>query len=386
MTITFKKETIEISPETTHQKISNKLIGLGIKGFKIKAETRGPLVTSYPLELSSSTPIAKLLSKAEDIALAVGVDFIDIKRVKNEVVLFIPNENREIVDFKDALHWYLHDEKVREMKLPILLGMDYIGNKSALDLFEQPHILMAGSTGSGKSIFESSIIASLTTIKSKEKMELYLVDTKRVDLTLFENLPHLKEMAKDEDDWYILINSLYSLVQKRNREFEFHGVRNIIEYNSLCLSNEQKPMPFCVLIIDELSDLIEKDKLARVGFSKRNPYPEPTVEDSLKRVIQICRASGVHIIACTQRTSVDVISGTIKANFPTRISLRLPTGIDSRTILGTTGAENLLGKGDMLIQRADSDIVERFHGPFVRLEDIEAVINQQDLIRDSIWR
>lgn len=398
MAMNFKAipETEVLAPEVSlddmkvkkHQELATlivkKLAGLGIKEVAIKRVIDGPVVTGFPLTLGNSVPMNKILPKAEDLALACGVESVVIERIGKELVVFVPNSDRVIVDFKDALFWYLKDEQVGQMKLPLLLGMNHRGEKCAIDLAEQPHVLIAGSTGSGKSVFETNLIAALSTHKSPDELKLYLVDTKRVDLTLFEKLPHVKETAKDVEDWYLLINGLHHQVQSRNKLFELLSVRNIAEFNKkkLGLDCQEDVLPYIVLVIDELADLIEKDKEERAKYGgKDKDCPEPKVIDALKRLIQICRASGVHVIACTQRTSVDIITGTVKANFPTRISLRLPASQDSRTILGESGAENLLGKGDMLLKRNESDSLERYHGPFVDLNDIETILEQQDMIR-----
>lgn len=353
-------------------KISRRLIGLGIRGFYIGEPIKGPVVTGYPIKLPSFVPVQKLINKSEDLALAADVESVDIRRIGNEIVVFIPNKDRKIIDFKEVLYWRLNN-RTSDQILPIILGMNFRGEKASIDLTTQPHILIAGSTGAGKSVLESAIISSLSMIKGPEELELYLVDTKRVDLGLFDELPHVKEVIKDIVEFYPVINNLYEIAQVRSKLFETNKVRNISEYNE---KNSEK-LPYIVLIIDELADLIEKDKMERNGDKE---FPEPKVTDSIKKLIQICRASGIHIIACTQRTSVKVIEGDIKANFPTRISLKLPTKVDSMTILGETGAEKLLGRGDMLVKRGDSDVLERFHGPFVKLDDIEAIINHRDMI------
>jgi len=369
--------------EKTAHVIVKKLSALGVKGIKIDSALVGPVVTAYPIQLSPSTPLEKILNKSENIALACQVSSVDIQRVDGNVVVFIPNKDRKTVEFKDVLYWYLQDEEVRNMTLPIMLGQDFEGNNAVLDLATQPHILIAGSTGSGKSLLESAIIAALATLKSPKELELYLVDTKRVDLGLFENWPHVKQTVKSAEDWYILINTIYLEVQKRNRLFEQQKVRNISEYNKFLPEDEIK-LPYIVLIIDELADLMEKDNDIRIECKRNREEPETKVEDSLRKLIQICRAAGVHIIACTQRTSVDIISGTIKANFPTRISLRLPQSNDSRVILGQNGAENLLGLGDMLVKKSDSDQLLRYHGPYVELTDIEAIPAQYEMLRNSL--
>jgi len=369
----------DLSLQDTATRIAAKLTGLGVRGFRIKDPIKGPVVTGYPLELHDSTPVSKIISKSEDIAIACHVDSVDIRRVKSELIIYIPNKNRKIVDFKDALFWFLKDEEVRSMQLPILLGMTVDGQKAAMDLVEQPHVLIAGSTGAGKSVFESAIIAALSTIKNENELKLYLVDTKRVDLGLFEQVSSVQQVIKDVNDWYSFAELVYKDVQNRNKVFERNSVRNIREYNALDVAKKNK-MAYKVIIIDELADLIEKDKAEREGV---DGFPYPRVIDGLKRIIQVSRAAGIHIIACTQRTSVDIVSGTVKANFPTRISLRLPSSVDSRVILGTNGAENLLGKGDMLVQKSDSDILERFHAPFVQLSDIEWVVKNKQIILDS---
>jgi S-DNA-T family DNA segregation ATPase FtsK/SpoIIIE len=246
-----------------------------------------------------------------------------------------------------------------------------------LDLSEQPHILISGSTGSGKSIFESSLIASLAMKFEPNELELYLVDTKMLDLTLFEDLPHTREVAKEINDWYGLSVRLTQEVQRRNHLLSKNKCRNIKEYNQKV--NDNQKLSYIILIIDELADLIMKDKARRLE-DKSNL----TVMGAIGQLIQICRAAGIHIIACTQRTSVDIVNGVVKSNFPTRISLKLPSKQDSRVILDSNGAENLLGKGDMLIKSNDSDALSRYHGPFVNLNDIDMVLKQREMILNSI--
>jgi DNA segregation ATPase FtsK/SpoIIIE, S-DNA-T family len=363
-------------------RILNKLRGLKILNPKITQTENGPIVTGYALEFNQSTPIANVLKLNEDLALACGVESVDIQRIGNKVWIFVPNEERKVIDFKDALFWYLKDEKVRKAQLPLLLGTDFKGNKQFLELSTQPHLLIAGSTGSGKSIFEANIVASLAMLKDEHDLILYLVDTKRLDLTLFEDLPQVAMIAKDIEDWYLLINSLVGEVSNRNYMFEKCKVRNIQEYNQKQELDSKEKMPYIVLVIDELADLIEHDKDFRKSATKE--HLEPKVIDALRRLIQICRASGVHVIACTQRTSVDVITGIVKTNFPTRISLKLPSSTDSRTILDSKGAENLLGKGDMLLKSQDSDNLKRLHSPFVNLEDVKMILEQKEMILNSL--
>lgn len=369
MELKFKQ--LDPKGETIQEKIQLKLEGLGINRVKVGEAITGPIITGYPLIIPNSVSISKIISKEEDLALALNVESIDIRRVKGELIIFIPNEDRKIVDFKDALYWYLKDEEVSKMQIPILIGMDFQGNKFALDLQKQPHVLIAGSTGSGKSVFESAIISALVMKLSEEDLDLYLVDPKRVDLTLFQTLPHVKKMVREAFEWQELIEYLYAEVQNRNRILEARGCRNILEYNEKFGNGNR--MKYKVLIIDELADLAIKGKIADIDVIK-----------GLCALLQVCRAAGVHVIACTQRSTVDVISGTTKVNFPTRIALRLPTKTDSRTILDENGAEMLLGKGDMLIKSEDSDELKRYHAPFVKMSDIELILSQQDKIKEVL--
>lgn len=355
------------SESTMEGKILAKLKGLGVSGVTIGTPQIGPIVTGYPLNLSNSTSIKKILSKTEDIALSLAVESIDIRRISGELIVFVPNKDRKIIDFKDALYWYLKDEKVAKMRLPILLGMDYMGHNSAIDLAEQPHILIAGSTGSGKSVFESSIIAALAMLKKDFELDIYLVDTKKLDLSLFEDLSQVKKLVETKEDWQDLYADIMETIEQRNIRLKSGGFRNINEYND----NYEMKMAHKIIIIDELADLSAR-------FSKG------VFMEMLQNIIQIARASGIHIIACTQSTRVETVSGTVKANFPTRIALKLPSGIDSRVILDENGAENLLGKGDMLVRHSSSDQLQRYHAPFVQLGDIQRIITQKDSILESM--
>lgn len=377
----------QLNKDETSFKLLRKLHGLGVSGIHFEEPIIGPILTGYPCTMHDSISIRTIMSKSDDLALACGVESVNIERIDDKLVIFIPNKERKIVDFKDSLFWFLKDEKVKEMQLPILLGTDFRGNGAALDLADQPHILLAGSTGSGKSVFESAVIAALSMIKSPKDLDLYLIDTKGLDLNLFKELPHVRETVGTIEEWYSTINKLKEIVKQRMTKLESAGARNIREYNS----RFDGSMHYIVIIIDELADLIEKDSIFR-DEEKSNckmmdvpiTYENAKVIDDLKRLIQICRASGIHIIVGTQRTSVDVVSGVVKANFPTRISLRLPAVQDSRTILGVSGAENLLGRGDMLVQMADYETINRYHGPYVRLEDIELILNQREMILQSL--
>jgi S-DNA-T family DNA segregation ATPase FtsK/SpoIIIE len=336
----------------------------------------GPVVTAYYFKPHHSIPLAKVLNKSEDFALAAGVDKVNIQRIRGDVVIFAANNDRKFVDYKEYLNWYLTDEKTLAQRIPIPLGIDHIGVKQSVDLTELPHILLAGSTGSGKSVFESAIIASLGVRFTREEVELILVDTKQLDLPLFSRMPNVVEVCTELMEYIRMMEALISEARQRMQTLQGATCRNIQEYHAMGYK-----MPYKVLIIDEFADLLEQDREA-----KREKYSDASecakVDDQLKRLVQIARAVGIHIIAGTQRTSVKVVSGDIKANFPCRVSLKLPTGFDSVTILGEYGAETLLGKGDMLISMPASEVLQRYHGPFVKASDISWIITELDYIRD----
>lgn len=372
-----------IPKETNDIKVnlSRKLHGLGIGVKEIKDPIIGPMVSAYPLVLDHATPISKVMSKSEDLALACDVDSVTIQRVGRELHVFIPNKEKQVVSFLDAMYWFIAQEEAKECGIPLLLGVDSTGQKSWMDLTKQPHVLIAGSTGSGKSIFLANLLASLAMMKHQDMLHMYLVDTKMLDLPLFSNLPHVRGVVKEIEDWYYLITGLQAEVQSRIRTLADSGMRNIQEYN---LKNPNTKMAYILLVVDELADLIDKDKSYAIDKGAKH-HVEPKVMDSLRKLLRISRAAGCHVIAGTQRTSGDIVSAEAKTNFPARISLKLPSAKDSEYILGEKGAENLLGSGDMLVKEVDVDNPKRYHAPFVLLKDIELVISQMDMIKRSLF-
>lgn len=364
----------EYTPEqaTTIMNLALKLSALKIISTFSHLES-GPVVTTYYMKLDAGVPIAKILKAEEDLALAVGAPSVLITRLGAQIAIAIPNKLKTIVDFDKSLH-ALFSSKYR---LPILLGVDTKGQDQSIDLTESPHILIAGSTGSGKSVLLASIISGLSCVKSKHEMKLMLVDTKQLDLTLFANLPHVVEVADDVQKVHDLFTRLMTIVRQRTEKMK--GIaRNIDEYNRL---TEQK-LPYYVVIIDELADVIGEDhQLAKSGIEPIASYPR--IPKRLQNLVQISRAAGIHVICATQRPSVKIITGDIKANLTTRIALRLPTGHDSRTIIDEYGAEQLLGKGDMLVESPCLEQITRFHGPFVSMNHIANILINCDQIRDS---
>lgn len=370
-------DPIKFTPEQTANivLITSKLVGLKVDATFSKLEV-GPVVSGYYFTLGAGTPIRRLTSLAEDFALAIGADKVNISRIGAHIVIFIPNKDRKEVDFKSLLYWYLHDPETAKMELPIPVGLDHVGNNSVFDLVDMPHCLIAGSTGSGKSVFESSIICSLAYFKSSSELNFYLVDTKKVDLPLFGSLPHVRCVADTLEKFHNMMSEIMLETRRRLNLLQGASVRKIQDYHKLGY-----PLPYIIIMLDEFGDLMEQDAMARKAAKFEDV---PTVSSWIKQVVQIGRAAGVHIIACTQRSSVKVVSGDIKSNLPCRIALRLPSGTDSRTILGCNGAENLLGKGDMLVQRPERDVVERYHGAFVKMSDINDLIINYEQIRVSL--
>jgi S-DNA-T family DNA segregation ATPase FtsK/SpoIIIE len=258
-----------------------------------------------------------------------------------------------------------------------MLGVDAHGGSFNLDLVEQPHILIAGSTGGGKSVLLSSLIGGLAITRSAREVKFMLVDTKKLDLPLFQNLPHVVENVETAEGFQMMMSRLFQIVAQRTAKLK-GTARNITEYNSLVGATNQ--LPYYVIFIDELADLIDEDKeQANADESYADRYSR--VPSRIKQLVQVCRATGIHLIAATQRSSVKVVSGDIKANFPTRIALRLPSNADSRTILSEGGAEKLLGRGDMLIESPAYATLKRAHGAFISNEDIARILADADRIR-----
>lgn len=353
--------------------LTQKLLGMKVKATFDHIET-GPVVTTYYFKPDYTTPVSKILKLSEDFALAVGEDNLHMAREKGLIALYVPNKERVIVEFKDILYWFLTDLGVRKMKIPILAGLDHRGNKSAFDLTEMPHMLICGSTGSGKSVYESAIIDSLALFKDPSELEMYLVDTKKVDLPLFEQLPHVRLIADDLEKFHNMMAGIMIECRRRLGILQGASCRKIDDYHKMGMS-----MTYILVIIDEFGDLGDLDSSAR----KAGQFEEtPTVKNWIKQLAQIGRAAGIHMICCTQRASVKIIDGDTKTNLPCRVALRLSSRTDSQVVLGESGAENLLGKGDMLIKRPESDILERFHGPYVKLEDISELVYQYEHMRE----
>jgi S-DNA-T family DNA segregation ATPase FtsK/SpoIIIE len=332
----------------------------------------GPVVTTYEFKPEAGIKYSRITGLAEDLCLALRAESILIERIpgKSTVGVEVPNHHRQTITLREGIE---SPEFVNSAsKLTLAMGKDLIGRNRVTDLALMPHLLIAGATGTGKSVFLNSLIVSMLYKATPDELKLVMVDPKRLELGLYEDIPHL--LAPVVTDPKIASNVLRNATREMENRLKLlaqRGVRNIDQYNktfkrgeSLSLFDdseemEHKPLPYIVIVIDELADLMMVDT--------------NNVEASITRLAQMARAVGIHLILATQRPSVDVITGLIKANFPARISFRVASKVDSRTILDSNGSESLLGRGDMLYLPAGSSRLHRIHGPLVTEEEIAAV-------------
>ena len=332
------------------------LLDFGVNG-KIKKVSNGPVVTLNEFEPAAGVKVSKIINLSDDIARNTSSESARIATIpgSNTVGIELPNQSRENVYLSEILN--SQNFKKKEIKLPIALGKNISGLPVIGDLTSMPHLLIAGTTGSGKSVCINTIILSLLYRHSPNKCKFILIDPKMLELSTYEGIPHLlcpviTEAKKAASVLGWVVNEMESRYRLMTKE----GVRNIDGYNT----KHKLPMPYIVVVVDEMSDLM-------LVAGKE-------IENYIQKLSQMARAAGIHIIMATQRPSVDVITGTIKANFPTRISFQVTSKIDSRTILGEQGAEQLLGKGDMLYMSSANKIV-RIHAPFVSDNEIEKINN-----------
>ena len=339
--------------EKTLEKI---LLDFGVEG-EVKKVSQGPVVTLYEFEPAPGVKVSKIINLSEDIARNTSSESARIATIpgSNTIGIELPKPQRENVFLSEIISD--SNFKKKDTKLPIALGKSISGMPITGDLSSMPHLLIAGTTGSGKSVCINTIILSLLYKHSPEKCKFILIDPKMLELSTYEGIPHLlcpviteAKKAASVLGWVVKeMENRYKLMTKV-------GVRNIDGYNE----KHKISMPYIVVIVDEMSDLMlvaGKD-----------------IENYIQKLSQMARAAGIHIIMATQRPSVDVITGTIKANFPTRISFQVTSKIDSRTILGEQGAEQLLGKGDMLYMTS-ANRMTRIHAPFVAEGEIEKINN-----------
>jgi S-DNA-T family DNA segregation ATPase FtsK/SpoIIIE len=358
----------------TLAKLSTKLASLGCDGEFLPEVSEGPVVTLYRFQPKAATRVSQVENLYKDMAIALGVDTVQVNRIPGEscIGIYVPNKIRKDLLFKDAVTAVWQSKAY----IPLCLGIDTMGHLVVEDLASLPHLLIAGTTGGGKSTLLKSILAALEYCKSTDQVRLVLCDPKQVEMKLFEKSPHLlHSIAYSTKEILERMEWLLSDVETRLSTFARSDVVNIEEYNKI-----RWRLPYIVLVIDELADPlgdIEKDEDRKKTLGK-------LCEFYLGRIAAKARATGIHIIAATQRPSVKVVEGNIKANFPARISFKLPSGYDSRTVLDVLGAEQLLSQGDMLFLSPNSQAIRRIHAPKAEKEDIKMAIEmaiQKELVK-----
>lgn len=353
--------------------ITRKLLVLGFPA-QFTRLINGPVVSTFYFQPIGDSKFSSVLNKNQEIAGTLAVESVRIERALGEIAVAVPRADRQTIQFDACLHKMLTSEETKEMQLPLLMGQSTSGAHVYADLAAQPHLLISGATGSGKSVYTAQLICSLALFLAPEELELVLVDTKNLDLVMFRGLEHVKYVLSEIEDIRAMLVMLLQEVRLRNQEMS--GVaRNIREWNSL----SSRKMQYKILIMDELADVLDQDE-AVLRPLKKSERP-PAILDLLQQVAQISRAAGVHLILATQRPSVDILPGRIKTNFPARVSFKLPTQADSRVILDENGAESLLGAGDYLYKIAGSNTVKRAHSAFVSTVDIATILAQNEMIR-----
>lgn len=377
------KAFANISFEKLSELVETRLADFGVE-VKVTAVLPGPVITRFELELAPGVKVSKITGLAKDIARslsAVSVRVVEVIPGKSVIGLEIPNENRELV----TLHEMFDTARYTQSRSPIslVLGKDIAGHPVIADLSKMPHLLVAGTTGSGKSVSLNAMLLSILYKATPEQVRLILVDPKMLELSIYDGIPHL--LTPVITDMKEAANSLRWCVAEMDRRYRLMaalGVRNLAGYNQkvndaikagtpipmpgVLVTDEEsakltlEPLPLIVVIVDELADMM-------MVVGKK-------VEELIARIAQKARAAGIHLIIATQRPSVDVITGLIKANIPTRISFQVSSRIDSRTILDQQGAEQLLGHGDMLYLQPGAGVPVRVHGAYVADEEVHRVV------------
>lgn len=369
-------DTINHNVETLHQVLKD----FGIEG-RVVAINPGPTVTQYEIEVKSGTRLNKVSGIHSEIALALAAKDVRILAPipgKSTIGIEIPNKVTSLVTVREILESV--PKSLKDASLLATLGKDIMGKPIWTEINKTPHLLVAGSTGSGKSVCINSIIVSILMRSKPNEVKLVLVDPKKVELSMYEDVPHLlTEVVTDPKKANEILKNIVAEMEDRYEKFKDTGTKNIAGYNAYVEKNNKNSedkkakMPFIVVIIDELADLM-------LVAAKE-------VEDSIMRITQMARAAGIHLIVATQRPSTDVITGVVKANIPSRISFAVSSNVDSRTILDMSGAEKLLGKGDMLFLPQGENTPIRIQGTFISDDEIKKVVdyvkNEQPVIYDK---
>jgi DNA segregation ATPase FtsK/SpoIIIE, S-DNA-T family len=357
--------------------IEDTLRAFGVPG-RVTEVNRGPTITQFGVEpgfieqkggKQIKVKVSRIASLADDLALALAAPRIRIEAPvpgRAIVGIEVPNGETSLVSLRDVMESDEFEGLARKTRLRLGLGQDVSGRPVATDLAAMPHLLIAGTTGSGKSVCVNSIIVALLCNNSPEDVRMLMIDPKRVELTGYNGIPHLiAPVIVDVEKTPAVLQWALREMDTRYRTFAKHGVRNILDFNAKCAADggsdpELKKMPYIVMVIDELADLMMMS-------------PDET-EKSIIRLAQMARATGIHLILATQRPSVDVVTGLIKANFPARIAFTVATAIDSRVILDSPGAEKLLGRGDMLLVTPDSAMPMRAQGCWLSPKEIDKIV------------
>lgn len=338
--------------------LEKKLADYGVQGRVIHVHT-GPVITLYEFEPAPGTKIMRIIALAEDLALALRAQSVRVSPVhgKAAIGIEIPNRHRETVALREIIA--SEGFKKSQSKLTLAFGKDIFGSPVVADLTRMPHLLVAGATGAGKSVFLNSMVTSILYKASPDEVKMLMIDPKLLELSAYDGIPHLiapvvtapKEAAE-------MLRAMVFEMERRYRLIAEKGARSIENYNAAASDGEER-LPYIVVFIDELADLM---------FASTSSH----VEDSIARLAQMARASGIHLMLATQRPSVDVITGLIKANFPARVAFQVTSKIDSRTIIDAQGAEQLIGRGDMLFMLPGLRIV-RIHGALITESEVKAV-------------
>ncbi|HMY74835.1 MAG TPA: DNA translocase FtsK, partial [Blastocatellia bacterium] len=375
-----KPEMAEAELLERARQLAEKCAEFNVSG-QVKQISPGPVVTTFELKLDSGVKYSRITSLVDDLCLGLKAESIRIDRIpgKSTVGIEVPNDRREVIRLREVIESKRFRDS--ESKLTLALGKTIDGSNYSADLAKMPHLLIAGATGAGKSVALNAILLSLLYKATPDEVKLILVDPKRLELGLYADLPHLlTPIVTDPKRAGYALKWAVSEMETRYKHLATFGVRNIDQYNNEVCSRsgskaakngddteeEAQPLPYIVIIIDELADLMM--------------VAAREVEESITRLAQMARAVGIHLVLATQRPSVDVITGLIKANFPSRISFRVSSKVDSRTIIDTNGAEGLLGQGDMLFLGPGTSRLVRVHGAYVDEKECKRIC---DFIRSQ---
>ena len=331
----------------------------------------GPCVTQFEVEVQHGIKLSRITGISRELSLELAAKSVSIQAPipgKSTVGIEIPNDNPVSVSFREVFERI--PNRLRDSKLLAILGKDIMGEPQFMEINKTPHLLVAGSTGSGKSVCINGIISSILMRTKPDEVKLVLVDPKKVEFSMYNGVPHLLiPVVTDPKKANIALKKIVAEMERRYEEFEATGTKNIAGYNALIESKnkdlpedeKKKTLPFIVVVIDELADLMT--------------VVQKEVEESIMRITQMARAAGIHLIVATQRPSTDIITGVIKNNIPSRIAFAVSSSIDSRTILDSVGAEKLLGKGDMLFSLQGSGVPHRIQGAFITDDEIKKLVD-----------